>query len=219
VDSVVPSGADPTPGNAAEPSADDGYTPAEPQAEAALGSDGATFVPSGSELAEENLPEPGSFDVVDSEAEELESSASDDHYDSATGIDVDQLSQAEADVEAEASSPRPQKKSRPVKKTTEPSSADQSDAKASTGSAATTVAKKNRPTRTRADATKSDAPKKTTLADFVRQIIQELKKVSWPTGAQLGLYFVIVLVFVVFMIAFIGLLDLLFGWLMLKIFG
>ena len=83
----------------------------------------------------------------------------------------------------------------------------------------TTAAKKNRPTRTRAEATQSDAPKKTGLTQFVSQVVQELKKVSWPTSSQLMTYFVVVLVFVVFMIAFIGLMDVLFGWLMLKLFS
>jgi len=79
--------------------------------------------------------------------------------------------------------------------------------------------KKNRPTRTRAEATAAVAPKRTTPGQFVGQVVQELRKVSWPTFAQLLRYFGIVLGFVVFMIAFIGVLDVFFGWLMLKLFG
>jgi len=79
--------------------------------------------------------------------------------------------------------------------------------------------KKNRPTRTRAEATQADAPKRTGLGEFIGQIIQELKKVSWPSSGQLTRFFIVVLVFVVFMITLISLLDLFFGWAMLKLFS
>ncbi|TDT34398.1 preprotein translocase subunit SecE [Naumannella halotolerans] len=54
---------------------------------------------------------------------------------------------------------------------------------------------------------------------FVKQCIDELRKVVWPTGDQWRQYFVVVLVFVVVMIAFASLLDLGFGALMLRLFG
>jgi preprotein translocase subunit SecE len=54
---------------------------------------------------------------------------------------------------------------------------------------------------------------------FVRQSISELRKVVWPTGAQLTQYFVVVLIFVLFMIALVSLLDFAFGWLLLKALG
>lgn len=79
--------------------------------------------------------------------------------------------------------------------------------------------KKQRPTRTRAEATAADAPKRTGLFQFIGQVFQELKKVSWPTGPQLARFFAIVLGFVLFMIVFITLLDVGFGWAMLKAFG
>jgi preprotein translocase subunit SecE len=78
---------------------------------------------------------------------------------------------------------------------------------------------KGHATRTRAEATKEDAPKRTGPIKFVGQIVQELKKVSWPSSGQLTRFFLVVLVFVVFMIAFISLLDLFFGWAMLSLFG
>lgn len=56
-------------------------------------------------------------------------------------------------------------------------------------------------------------------AEFVSQSAGELKQVVWPTWPQLVSYFTAVLVFVVFFIAFIGLLDLLFGWGLLTLFG
>ncbi|WP_164737413.1 preprotein translocase subunit SecE [Georgenia sp. SYP-B2076] len=57
------------------------------------------------------------------------------------------------------------------------------------------------------------------IALFVRQVIAELKKVVRPTRSELLTYFVVVLVFVVAIMAFVGVLDLLFGQLVLWIFG
>ena len=131
--------------------------------------------------------------------------------------DDEQLAQ---DEKAELAAARAQRKQRPVKKSDELQS-EEALVEATVGATTSgaTSAKKNRPTRSRAQATVSDAPKKTSLGMFVSQVVQELKKVSWPTSAQLWQYFIVVLVFVLFMIAFIGLLDLLFGWLMLKLFS
>lgn len=56
-------------------------------------------------------------------------------------------------------------------------------------------------------------------AKFVEQSAAELKQVVWPTWPQLVSYFSAVLVFVLFFIAFIGLLDLFFGWGLLSLFG
>lgn len=57
------------------------------------------------------------------------------------------------------------------------------------------------------------------LLRFYRQVVAELRKVVWPTRKQLSTYFVVVLTFVLFIIAFVSLLDLAFGWAMFKIFG
>ncbi|MCK6209847.1 preprotein translocase subunit SecE [Georgenia sp. EYE_87] len=57
------------------------------------------------------------------------------------------------------------------------------------------------------------------IALFVRQVIAELKKVVRPTRNELMTYFVVVLVFVAVIMAFVGLLDLSFGRLVLWIFG
>lgn len=54
---------------------------------------------------------------------------------------------------------------------------------------------------------------------FTKQSARELKQVVWPTGAELMSYFLAVLVFVLFFIAFIGVLDLFFGWGMLNLLG
>jgi preprotein translocase subunit SecE len=69
---------------------------------------------------------------------------------------------------------------------------------------------------------KRDQPVKrerTTPIKFVRQSIAELRKVVYPTGQQLINYFVVVLVFVLFVIAYVSLLDLGLGWVIVKIFS
>lgn len=60
---------------------------------------------------------------------------------------------------------------------------------------------------------------RTSPPEFVRQSVSELKKVVWPTGEQVRGYFVVVLVFVLAIIAYVSVLDLGFGWLLLKVFG
>jgi preprotein translocase subunit SecE len=62
-------------------------------------------------------------------------------------------------------------------------------------------------------------PERTTPIKFVRQSIGELRKVVYPTGQQLINYFIVVLVFVLFVIAYVSLLDLGLGWAIFKIFS
>jgi preprotein translocase subunit SecE len=96
-----------------------------------------------------------------------------------------------------------------------------------TASASGATAKTTRSRRTArapkgAPTTKRDQPVKrerTTPIKFVRQSIGELRKVVYPTGQQLINYFVVVLVFVLFVIAYVSLLDLGFGWAIFKIFS
>ena len=54
---------------------------------------------------------------------------------------------------------------------------------------------------------------------FYRQVIAELRKVVWPTQQQLVTYFIVVMVFVLVMIAYVSVLDLAFGKAVFKIFG
>lgn len=61
--------------------------------------------------------------------------------------------------------------------------------------------------------------KRATPAQFVREVIAELKKVVWPTWDQLRQYFLVVLVFVLIMIAIVFALDLGFGAAILKWLG
>lgn len=63
------------------------------------------------------------------------------------------------------------------------------------------------------------AHKRTGPVTFVKESVGELRKVVYPTGPQLANYFVVVLIFVLFIIAFVSVLDLAFGWAILKIFS
>jgi preprotein translocase subunit SecE len=60
---------------------------------------------------------------------------------------------------------------------------------------------------------------RTGLGLFLRQVIAELRKVIWPTRDQLVTYFAVVLVFVLFMIAFVSVLDYGFNKAAFAIFG
>ena len=80
-------------------------------------------------------------------------------------------------------------------------------------------AKKDHATPKQRAGTAKARRKRTTPASFVRESVGELRKVVWPTASQLRQYFVVVLVFVLLVIAYVSALDLLFGWGMLKLFG
>ena len=54
---------------------------------------------------------------------------------------------------------------------------------------------------------------------FVQESVGELRKVVYPTGQQLLNYFVVVLVFVLFVIAYVTLLDLGMGWAIFRVFA
>jgi preprotein translocase subunit SecE len=93
---------------------------------------------------------------------------------------------------------------------------------ATSGTAA--VERKGAPARTpKATATaKRDQPVKrerTTPLKFVQQSVGELRKVVYPTGQQLVNYFIVVLVFVLFVIGYVSLLDLGFGAAIFRIFS
>ena len=62
------------------------------------------------------------------------------------------------------------------------------------------------------------APKRTSLPTFYRQVVAELRKVVYPTQEQLVTYFIVVMMFVIFMMAFVAALDLAFGKLVFAIF-
>jgi preprotein translocase subunit SecE len=54
---------------------------------------------------------------------------------------------------------------------------------------------------------------------FYRQILSELKKVVWPTRKQLSTYTAVVLVFVLFIIAVVSLIDLVLTKVVFWVFG
>lgn len=57
------------------------------------------------------------------------------------------------------------------------------------------------------------------LALFIRQIIAELKKVVRPSRSELWTFFLVVIVFVLAIMVFVGVLDFLFGQVVLFVFG
>ncbi len=70
------------------------------------------------------------------------------------------------------------------------------------------------PSRNRPDKVQRTGP-----AGFVRESVGELRKVVYPTSQQLLNYFVVVLVFVLFVIAYVSLLDLGMGWAIFRVFA
>ena len=54
---------------------------------------------------------------------------------------------------------------------------------------------------------------------FFRQVVDELRKVVWPTSNELWTYFIVVVVFIVAIMAFTGLLDLGFDRLVMWAFA
>ena len=83
------------------------------------------------------------------------------------------------------------------------------------------VRKKDTATRKRseAQADHEDPYKASNPIEFAQQSAGELKKVVWPTWPETATMFSAVLIFVLIMIAFVGGLDLLFGWGLLQLFG
>ncbi len=64
-----------------------------------------------------------------------------------------------------------------------------------------------------------DKVHRTGPVSFVKESVGELRKVVYPTGQQLLNYFVVVLVFVLFVIAYVSLLDLGLGWAIFRVFS
>ena len=77
---------------------------------------------------------------------------------------------------------------------------------------------KGQPTKARgATETKVAAPAR--LMRFLREVVSELTKVIWPSRRELVVYTSVVLVFVSFMVAFVALLDMGLGRVVLTVFG
>lgn len=150
----------------------------------------------GEALADHDLATPETFEITadEDEAEELDDSgeAGDEVVE-----DAEQLSDAELLAQAA-------RDTRPVRKTK---------------AAEAGPAKKDHATPKRSAKQIGTVTKRTTPAQFVRESAAELRKVVWPTASQLQQYFIVVLVFVLIIIAYVSGLDLGFGWLLLKLFG
>jgi preprotein translocase subunit SecE len=79
--------------------------------------------------------------------------------------------------------------------------------------------KKGRATPKQRRAGADEEEKRTGPIEFISQCIKELKEVNWPTLNQWQQYFWVVLVFVLFVITYVSLLDLGIGAGLLAIFG
>ena len=77
---------------------------------------------------------------------------------------------------------------------------------------------KGQPTRAR-DATDTKVAAPARLMRFLREVVSELTKVIWPSRRELVVYTSVVLVFVSFMVAFVALLDMGLGRVVLTVFG
>ena len=67
---------------------------------------------------------------------------------------------------------------------------------------------------------RADKPReRTSPVTFYRQVVAELRKVVWPTQQQLVTYFLVVMVFVLVLIAYVSVLDLGFGKAVFWLFG
>lgn len=81
---------------------------------------------------------------------------------------------------------------------------------------------KSAPTPSREKSTHEEGEKRglfSRIRLFISQVIAEMKKVTYPTRNETWTYFVVVIVFVTAVMAYTGLLDLIFGKLNALIFG
>ncbi len=79
---------------------------------------------------------------------------------------------------------------------------------------------KGAPTPKRAAATAVKRPNMfARFGRFLREVVAELRKVIWPTRNQMVTYTIVVIAFVAFMVALVGVLDLLFAKGVLAVFG
>lgn len=170
----------------------------------------------------------GQSQIVDDEAEELMgepvADATPDKADPEDMVvdDPQQLEQAEQ-VAARARSSRPVRRSQRPAQTAAPSPEPCQEVAARPAPAPRPVRREAsvRPTAQSSgrSGTAAATTGRTTPAAFISQSGDELRKVIWPTGSQLRQYFVVVLLFVLFIVAFVGLLDPAFGWVVLKLLG
>ena len=151
------------------------------------------------ELLGEDLVEPTAYEVAPDETEAEELNADQAFAPAGDEVEVDDPAQLAA---AETLAQRA-RSSRPTRK----------------GALEPTPAKGTAtPARKRGGA-QPVAVRRTGPVQFAGESVEELKKVVWPTWTQVQQYFWAVLVFVLIVIAYVGVLDLGFGWVTLKLFG
>ena len=203
----------------------------------------------GEDLAHAGEAPDEEYTVVDDEAEELTNASDEvdstpDRGDPEDMVvdDPQQLSEAEA-VARRARSSRPQRRDGAKNSAGSDSPrrgaarrSDRSGADASSGAKDLKTARRSRTSakgtdapqrkmttapvrRKKAQAAKNDEHKRANPIEFCKQSVAELKKVKWLSSQDLGQYFVVVLVFVLVVIAYVSGLDVLFGWLLIKLFG
>lgn len=124
-------------------------------------------------------------------------------------LDADEV-EGDAEAVVVAASPLRPKRRRASDETSDAADSD-------TAAGKKVVARKGRATPRRENLTETHH--RVGPIEFTQQSAAELRKVIWPTGEQLVQYFTVVLVFVLFIITFVGLLDLFFGWGLLKLLG
>lgn len=173
--------------------------------------------PTGRELLEHG---PDHVDSLGGTEEESDEAATDDDDLEDDDYESDELARAEAEVaeddgdgvidDEEAALAASRVSRRPVRRSAESDAVE------------TSTGKRGRTRKGRATAKqkqRGSEQHRTTPAQFVGESVGELRKVVWPTGEQMRGYFAVVLVFVLFIIAFVSLLDLAYGWALLKVFG
>ena len=128
----------------------------------------------------------------------------------------------DADLPAELAEPDASGSERVASDDLEPAELETAGVGAASSSGPTALSRTSGPTPKGTPTARRDAApeeRRTTPAAFVRQSVGELRKVVYPTGQQLGNYFLVVLVFVLFIIAYVSLLDLGIGKLVFAIFS
>ena len=175
--------------------------------------------------------EPAADDLDESDADEA---ADAEPADDAADADADETADTYAAYDADEAEPLPDELAHADEDDDEPDASDDDDSAdellteaeqiAATVASARPVRKteaeaKGRATPKQERATKTDERPRVGPITFVQQSIDELKKVNWPSLDQWQQYFIVVLVFVLVIIAYVGLLDLGLGYVLLKIFG
>ncbi|MDN6022050.1 MAG: preprotein translocase subunit SecE [Acidipropionibacterium jensenii] len=194
--------------------------------------------PRGEDLASGKLPGTDDLEIADDQAEELENADDtvDDTPDKGDPADVviddpQQLDSAER-AARKARSSRPVRRKAAASRTAKADDTESDDTEKAAASAKAEKSgdgSEHKPVRTltqapvrRRSSSAEDGKsgkKRTTPVMFVRQSAGELRKVRWPSGSETSQYFIVVLVFVLVIIAYVGGLDALFAKALLKFLG